>query len=401
MKVLHVNMTYDYGSTGRFIKYVKEGLENQGEECRVVCGTAKGNTEGIFVTQSALLEKAEIVLGRLLGNHGLNCFWQTWKAIRFIDKFQPDVIHLHNLHGDYINFEMLFSYIKEKDIPIIWKLPDCWAFTGHCAYYDYVECYRWKEGCGQCPQKKQYPVSWIRDNSAKMLTRKKRAFSNVKKMVITPPSGWLKREAEASYLKQYEIEVVNNGIDLKSFYPVKNSRVEEIRKAGKIILLGVIFSFDMRKGLDYFNYLAEKLPDTFKIIIVGFQDKDHYMNQKITLVDRTENVKELAEYYSAADVFVNPTLEENFPSVNLEALACGTPIVAFRTGGATEAVTEKTGIVVERGDKEGLLHQVQYAGEHKPFASEDCVERAGEFTKERMIEKYLQLYRKVIGEPNA
>lgn len=395
MKVLHINMTYNYGSTGRFIRFIKEALEKRDDECRVVCGLSRGGTDGIFVTQSPFMNKVEIVIGRLLGNHGLNCHIQTKKAINYIKEYKPDVIHLHNLHGDYINFEMLFDFIKKESIPVVWKLPDCWSFTGHCAYYDYAECFRWKEGCGNCPQKNQYPKTWLRDYSSTMLKRKKKAFSGVKTMVLTPPSNWLKGEVMQSYLSQYEIEVVNNGTDINSFHPMDTERVRAIRQSGKIIVLGVIFGFDIRKGLDAFNYLAEKLPENYEIIIVGFTDDSGYMNKRIKLIGRTESVTELAEYYSAADVFVTPTLEENFPSVNIESLACGTPIVAYRTGGATEAFSEKTGIAVNRGDKEELLRQVMYVGEKKPFSSQDCVDRSKLFTKEIMIENYLNIYRRV------
>lgn len=395
MKVLHINMTYNYGSTGRFIRFIKEALEKQGDECRVVCGLSRGGNDGIFVTQSPFMNKVEIVIGRLLGNHGLNCHIQTKKAIKYIKEYNPDVIHLHNLHGDYINFEMLFDFIKKTNIPIVWKLPDCWPFTGHCAYYDYVQCFKWKDGCGSCPQMDQYPKTWVRDYSSTMLKRKKKAFSGVKKMILTPPSNWLKGEVMQSYLSQYEVEVVNNGTDINSFHPMDTERVRAIRHSGKIIVLGVIFGFDIRKGLDAFNYLAEKLPENFEIIIVGFTDDFSYMNKRIKLIGRTESVTELAEYYSAADVFVTPTLEENFPSVNIESLACGTPIVAYKTGGATEAFSEKTGIAVNRGDKEELLRQVMFVGEKKPFCSLDCVDRAKLFTKEIMIEKYLNIYRRV------
>ena len=396
MKVLHINMTYDYGSTGRFIKYIKEALEQQGDECKVVCGIAKGNKNGIYKTQSKLITNAEIVLGRVLGNHGLNCKLQTKKAIRFIDEFKPDVIHLHNLHGDYINFENLFDYIKKKNIPVIWKLPDCWSFTGHCAYYDYIHCNKWQNGCGNCPQKRQYPVTWFFDRSRMMLQRKKVAFSGVESMVICPPSDWLNGEAKKSYLNQYPIVTVNNGIDENSFKPMNDDKVKEIRKNGHIILVGVIFSFDIRKGLDCFNYLAEKLPDNFDIIIVGFTDDEHYMNSRIRMIPRTESVTELAEYYSAADFFINPTLEENFPSVNIESLACGTPIIAYRTGGATEAITEKTGVVVERDNQEEMLQQILKLSASKPFKQEDCVERSKQFTKQIMIDKYLNLYKEVL-----
>lgn len=395
MKVLHINMTYNYGSTGRFIRFIKEALENQGDECCVICGFTNTNAEGVLVTQSPLINKIEIVIGRLLGNHGLNCHLQTIKAINYIKEQKPDVIHLHNLHGDYINFEMLFDYIKKADIPVVWKLPDCWAFTGHCAYYDYVGCYRWKKECGNCPQKKQYPKTWIRDYSTTMLAKKKKAFSGVKTMVLTPPSNWLKGEVMQSFLRQYEVEVVNNGTDSNAFYPIENEKVKEIKKYGKSIVLGVIFGFDIRKGLDSFNYLAEKLPDNYDIIIVGFKDDRGYMNKRIKLVGKTDNVNELAEYYSAADVFVTPTLEENFPSVNIEALSCGTPVVAYRTGGATEAFSENTGIAVDRGNKEELLRQVMYVCEQKPFNSVDCVKRAKKFTKEIMLDKYLNIYRRV------
>lgn len=395
MRILHINMTYDFGSTGRFIRYIKEALESKGDICSVVCGFSPKKDPSILVTQSRLVSKIEIVLGRLFGNHGLNCFFQTKKALRFIRSFAPDVIHLHNLHGDYINFRSLFRFIKKHNIPVVWKLPDCWAFTGHCVYYDYVRCYSWKNKCGSCPQKKQYPVSWVVDRSRYMLRQKKKAFSGVQSMVLCPPSDWLKGEVNSSYLNQYPITTVNNGIDDENFRPYRDEIIGRIRDGKRVIILGVVFSFDIRKGLDSFNYLAERLPDDYQIIIVGFNDTNNYMNKKIKMVPRTTDVILLAHYYSAADIFVNPTLEENFPSVNIESLACGTPIIAYKTGGAAEVITEKTGIVVERDDKKTLLEKVLFVGENSPFHSEDCVERSKKYSKKAMVSKYLSLYKGV------
>ena len=339
MKVLQINSVCGVGSTGRIATDLYKALEEKGHECVIAYGRGTA-PEGIKTIKigTNFDNYMHVAKTRVFDKHGFGSTKATKEFIKKVEELNPDVIHLHNIHGYYINIEILFDYLKRANKKVIWTLHDCWAFTGHCAYFDYVGCNKWKEGCKECPQKKEYPNSLLMDSSEWSFNKKKDIFTGVADLTIVTPSKWLAGLVKQSYLSEYKVEVINNGIDLDIFKPTKSDFRERYGLENKFIILGVANVWDRRKGLQYLIDLAEKIDDNYKVIIVGVSEKQKKsLPKNIIGITRTNNIRELVEIYSAADVFVNPTLEDNFPTTNLEAIACGTDIITFDTGGSSES----------------------------------------------------------------
>lgn len=338
---------------------------------------------------------------RLFDNHCLCSTKSTKKLIRKIKEIRPDVIHIHNLHGYYINMKILFDFLKKADLPVVWTLHDCWSFTGHCTYFDYIKCKKWVSGCYRCPQKRLYPASFLFDRSSRNYKIKKEIFNNVKNMTIVPVSYWLGELVKKSFLKEYPIKVIQNGIDTNCFFPVKNNKVIEKYNIGKkIVLLGVSNQWTKRKGFDDFIALNKVIDHTvYKIVLVGLNNKQlKELPDTITGIKHTENVDELAALYSISNIYINPTLEDNFPTTNLEAMACGTPVITYRTGGSIESISENTGLIVNREDINGLYKAVEYiTGKGKNQYTDNCRSRAIlYYDKQDRFNDYIDLYNTII-----
>jgi len=393
------------GSTGKIMMGIADIARTQGHE--VMCASPITTTNrdagedcGYYRIGTFNSRRVNVALARITGFNGCFAWFETYKLLKKIDEFKPDIIHLHNLHDSYINLPMLFSYIKKHNVPTVWTLHDCWAFTGQCPHFTMVKCDKWKAGCYGCPQYKEYPAS-LYDNTKKMWQLKKKWFSGVKNMTIVTPSEWLAGLARESYLKQYPIEVINNGIDLNVFKPThSNFRKQYGIPGDKYIVLGVSFAWGYRKGLDCFVEMAEKLGEQYQIVLVGTDDEiDKNLPHNIISIHRTQNQKELAEIYSAADVFVMPTREENYPTVNMEAIACGTPVVTFDTGGSPEMLDDKTGIVVEANDIEATKKAIKDICEKKRCNDEEyIVAYSKNFDMKKRFAEYIELYANVLEE---
>ena len=393
------------GSTGKIMMGIAEVARAQGHE--VMCASPITTTNrdagedcGYYRIGTFNSRRVNVALARITGFNGCFAWFETYKLLKKIDEFKPDIIHLHNLHDSYINLPMLFSYIKKHNVPTVWTLHDCWSFTGQCPYFTIAKCDRWKAGCHNCPQYKEYPAS-LYDNTKKMWQLKKKWFTGVKNMTIVTPSEWLAGLARESYLKQYPIEVINNGIDLNVFKPThSNFRKQYGIPGDKYIVLGVSFAWGYRKGLDCFVEMAEKLGEQYQIVLVGTDDEiDKNLPHNIISIHRTQNQKELAEIYSAADVFVMPTREENYPTVNMEAIACGTPVVTFDTGGSPEMLDDKTGIVVEANDIEATKKAIKDICEKKRCNDEEyIVAYSKNFDMKKRFAEYIELYANVLEE---
>lgn len=317
-------------------------LTEQGYDSYVCWGRGRqaNNNHEIVITDNIGV-KFHGIYTRLMDKNGFASRRATKKLLHRLDEIKPDIIHLHNIHGYYLNIELLFSYIREHNINVIWTLHDCWSMTGHCAFFDMCECKKWKTGCFNCEQLDTYPASKGFDNSKWNWNKKKALFTDLNLTIVTP-SQWLKDIVQKSYLKDYRCEVINNGIDLNIFRPARNSEIEEIRKKYSLddrkIVLGVASEWTPRKGLIDFLKLSEMMQDV-QFVVVGLTERQlKEMQQNIKGIKRTENQKELAALYSIADIFFNPTYEDNFPTTNLEALACGTPVITYDTGGSPEKI---------------------------------------------------------------
>ena len=396
MKVLQINSVCGIGSTGRIATDIHNMLIEQGHESYIAYGRdLPRNCDNAIRIGNKIDNYAHVLLTRLFDKHGFGSIKATEEFIKKVEEIDPDVIHLHNIHGYYINIEVLFDYLKEADKPVIWTLHDCWAFTGHCAYFDYVGCEKWKTGCYDCPEKKNYPSSRLLDNSKQNYLKKKEIFTGVKNMTIITPSNWLAELVRESFLGEYPVKVINNGIDLKIFKPTKSNFREKYNIEDKFIILGVANVWDRRKGFNYFIELSKKLKVDEIIVMVGLTEKQkELLPENIIGITRTNDINELVEIYTAADVFVNPTLEDNFPTTNLEALACGTPVITFNTGGSVESIDKSCGIVVEKGNIVKLIKAINQVRSDRPNEAY-CISRARSFDKNERFNEYIEMYKKV------
>lgn len=396
MKVLQINSVCGVGSTGRIAKDIHDVLIERGHESVIAYGRGSAiGCENTIKIGGKLNNYFHLVKTRLLDRHGFASRSATEVFLKQVEKLNPDIIHLHNIHGYYINIELLFKYIKHANKPVVWTLHDCWSITGHCAFFDYANCNRWKKQCFDCPQKKQYPASIVMDNSKGNYLRKKEVFSRVNNLTFVTPSAWLSDIVQQSYLRAYSAKVIPNGIDLDCFKPMQSDFRREHNIDNKFMVLGVASVWDRRKGLKYFNQLAKELGEEMVVVLVGISDKQKKdLADGIIGITRTDNVQQLAEIYSAADVFVNPTLEDNFPTTNIEALACGTPVVTFDTGGSPESIDEQCGLVVEKGSTDGLINAINIVKKNgKAHYSKHCRDRAEKrYNKDDRFNDYISLY---------
>ena len=400
MRLLQINVTVNWGSTGRIAEDIGELVLAQGGKSHIAYGRYVNESKSqLFRIGTKTDIYGHLLQTRFFDKHGLASKQATRQLVAYIDKIAPDIIHLHNIHGYYLNYPILFDYLSQIGVPVVWTLHDCWTFTGHCAHYDYAKCERWKMECYNCPQKKSYPASLMLDRSQKNFRNKKFYFTSLQNLTLVPVSNWLEGEVRKSFLKNFPVETIHNGINLDVFRPTF-VRKETLGLGDKFVILGVASVWTSRKGLGDFICLRKILPDIYAIILIGLNKKQiKQLPAGIIGISRTNNVQELADYYSLADVFVNPTWEDNFPTTNLEALACGTPVITYRTGGSVEAVTPNTGFIVEQGDMEGLvvaLSAIRAKGnEYYTNACRSIAE--SRFGKSAAYEKYLSLYHRLIN----
>ncbi|ADL33100.1 glycosyl transferase GT4 family [Butyrivibrio proteoclasticus B316] len=387
-KLLIVNSVLGFGSTGKIVMNIAREYEQKGYEVKVAFGrimkqaatSSDGKRAALYGNMGVRIGNdmdvyCHGILSRITDKHGLYSRMSTRKFLKWASEYDPDVLWMHNIHGYYINYEMLFDWIKSRpQMKVKWTLHDCWSFTGHCAHFAYVKCDKWKEGCHDCPQRATYPAA-IRDNSVGNFRRKKAAFTGVSDMTLITPSEWLKDMVKQSYMSEYPVEVKYNTINTEVFRPVDNSFKRNHGIEDKKMILGVASFWNERKGLDDFIELDKKLRSIdesestdlaseqnsahgtekgnrskFKIVLVGLSEAQMEDLRKkgsdILGIPRTNSVSEIVEIYSAADVFVNPTYEDTFPTVNMEAEACGTPVITYDTGGCRETLKSDKSMVI-------------------------------------------------------
>lgn len=394
MKIVEINYGYK-GSTGNIMLNIAKLVREQGDEAYTFSCVRK---EGSPELHNYFGSKKENILHRIIsvstGISGTGSVLGTKKLIEEIKKISPDILHLHNLHGWYINLPILFDFIRKNKIKTVWTLHDCWGFTAQCSHFTIEKCYKWKTGCYDCPRYRLYPYTFV-DQTKKMWSLKKEWFSKIDDLTIVTPSKWLAELAKQSFLKEYPVKVINNGVDLSIFKPQKN----EIRKKFKIsdekhIVLGVASGWGYRKGIDVFVELSKTLDkDKYQIIVVGTDNKiDTQLPDNIISIHRTNNQMELAEIYTEADVFVNPTREEVLGLVNLEANACGTPVITFDTGGSPECINQNSGLVIPCDDIVAMRKGIENICVNKIFSKEDCIDNANKFDINIKYKEYINLY---------
>ena len=394
MKILQINTVYGVGSTGKMAEQLHDLCLAHGIEC--LTGhrdNGKKPLRDALEISGRFNGRVHGFLARMTMLKGYFSYFRTKMFLRKVKKYRPDVIHLHNLHGCYIHIGALMKYIKKERIPVVFTLHDCWAFTAICPHFSLAKCNKWTSGCGHCPQRRKYSSSPI-DLSRAVWKNKKKWFSGVPQMIIVTPSAWLADLARQSFLGQYPVRVIPNGIDLSVFSPVESDFRVRHGLENKKIVLAVSFGWSYEKGLDVMIALAGRLPSDYRIVLVGTDEAtENQLPENILAIRRTNDQQELAAIYSAADVFVNPTREDNYPTVNMEAIACGTPVLTFRTGGSPESVDPSCGSVLNTDDTDALEKEIIRVCTERPYTQEDCLRHAADFDKTARQEEYITLYR--------
>lgn len=396
MRIVQINAAYKIGSTGKIMSDLNDVIVANGHEGYMVCAySAVKDIPNLYVTEHVNYELAvrkNIFISRVTGTMGYRQKSVTKKMIEWIEKKKPDVVHLHNIHGDWLNIHVLFKYLKASNVKVVWTLHDCWSFTGRCSHFELYGCEKWKNGCFKCVNNRVYPISYFFDFSKRMYADKKELFAGLSDAVLVTPSKWLAEYVNMSYLNEYPVKVINNGIDLSIFYPRTTFSPYLIDCKDKKVILGVASSWTENKGLLDIYKLNELIDHTkYQIVLIGLNVRQLAdVPKNIMAIGRTNNADELAEIYSNADVFVNPTYQDNFPTTNLESLACGTPVITYKTGGSIESIDEDVGIVIKQGDVEGLKNALHAAFE---LDQKKCVDMAvRRFDKRNCFARYLQLY---------
>lgn len=398
MRIVQINGTMKIGSTGKIMYELNDVLEKNGHEGYMVSAystdTKLGNQ---YCTNSSHYDvplKSNILISRITGVMGYRHKKDTIRLIEWIDNINPDIIHLHNIHGDWIHLKTLFKYLEKKDMPVVWTLHDCWSFTGRCSHFELCGCNKWESECHNCHNKKVYPVTYFFDFSKKMFRDKKKMFTSLKNLTLVTPSAWLKKYVEQSFLQNYDVNVIHNGINTEKYESLEKPIYD------KKIILGVASSWSSTKGFDDFLELDKKIDHSkYKIILVGLNNSQFSkIPSTIQGIKRTNNEQELINLYSSAYVFVNLTYQDNFPTTNIEALSCGTPVITYNTGGSPESVKPGTGFVVSKGDLDGVIEAIKKVDLlERSFCREMAIHY---FDKKICYSKYLDLYETIYERAN-
>ncbi len=393
MKIVQINATCGRGSTGKICVSLSCLMAVEGTENYIIHSGETTDHANAFTYANINYIKLQSLKARLFGNWGFNSRAATQKIIVKLKEIKPDIVHLHNIHGHDCDLSHLLSYLKAQKVKVIWTFHDCWAFTGYCMHFAMAGCDKWQSGCRDCPLKKEF--SWIFDRSAELQKRKKELTESLDLTVVTP-SKWLADNVKLSFLKDKPVKVINNGIDLSVFRPTESDFRERYGIRERFMLLGVSFGWDRKKGLDVFIELSKRLGGDYRIVLVGTDDAtDRLLPNNIISIHRTSDQRELAQIYTAADVFLNPTREENYPTVNMEAIACGTPVVTFCTGGSPEILDDTCGSVVDIDDIDAMQREIQRICTEKAYSREACVQRSSAFDQNERFKEYMELYKEI------
>lgn len=399
MRVFELNTFCGEKSTGRIASQIAELVEADGGQCKIGYGAGTPPPEAArfaYQVGTPLEHKLYSQLRKLFDAEGYGGGRGTKKLIAEMERFQPDLIQLHNLHGCYLNLKELFAYLKRVQKPVVWTLHDCWPFTGHCAYFDYAGCTRWMAGCRDCPQQRSYPVCYGLDGSRRNYAMKKALFTDLERLTFVTPCDWMKEPLGRSFLAAYPARTIYNGVDLNAFHPTEGGLRARYGLEGKKVVLSVASDWDERKGLRYLLEAYKTLGDEYRFVVVGLSEEQaSALPAPMMGIAHTADVRELAAWYTTADCVANPTMEDNMPMVNLEALACGTPVAVFRTGGCPEAVDDTCGAVADKGDAKGLINAVTRLCDRGGGMKAACLQRAARFDSRRTFEGYLKLYKEL------
>jgi len=398
-KLLQINVCSNL-STGRIAEDIASVAKQDGWDCYLAYGRGTEPKENKGLRIGSQFDLYEHVLeSRLLDWHGRGSRRATKAFLKQVEQLQPDVIHLHNIDGYYLNLQQLFDFLGRKQIPVVWTVHSCWPFTGHCAHFAPAHCEKWKTQCHDCPLVQTYPKSWWADRSRKNYAEKKRLFNQPAQMLLTPVSKWLCGLLKESFLQKYPTEVIYNGVDLNTFSPKPQSETAALRQRyslqDQFVLLGVASTWTEQKGLSHYVELSKRLPAGMRMVLIGLNDKQiEAMPANVLGLRRTSSIDELVAFYSAADVVLNLSEAETFGLTTAEGMACGTPSVVFNTTASPELITPATGAVAPMGDLAAVMQAVeQIRANGKAAYSTACRQRAVEhFDKTKNFQRYVEIY---------
>jgi len=399
-KIALINSVCGYGSTGNIVIDLCNKIDKSNMQGHIFYGFHKTNYKSATKFSSDIYVKLNILKTRLFGKHSFYSKFATKKLIRLLKEYNPDLIHINQVHGHYLNIPILFNYIEKENIPIVWTMHDCWPITGHCAHFEYINCEKWKKGCYDCPQLLSYPVSLIFDRSKVNWKDKNKYFNKPNNMNIICPSEWLASIIKQSFLNSYPIKTINNGIDLTIYKPVNIDKLrKEFGLEDEFIVLGTRGKWFDPINKKHTLELISKMPDDIRIVLLGVKKSEiNNLPNNLIGVPYTSDKKLLSKYFSLADVFINLTLEDTFPTINIESLACGTPIVTFDSGGSPEIIDKKTGVVVDKGNFEKVLSAINKIKNSDVNYKTNCRERAEKlYRNTECYNKYIRLYTELMS----
>ena len=390
LKLLQINVCSAVFSTGRIAEDIAKVAQAQGWATFIAYGRmSKPSVSREIKIGGFANEYIHYLQHRLWDREGLGSVRATRKLLAEIEKIRPDIVHLHNLHDHYLNYPLLLDYLQKKEIPTVWTLHDCWPFTGGCNHFTPFNCEKWKSSCANCPDKRGICA----DRSREQFLLKSEILGKIKNLTLVPVSDWISGFLDESFLAGKNRLTIHNGIDIEVFRPLEN----EASRRGTFKIIGVASKWSKSKGLDDFIKLRDALTQDFEICLAGLDKKMiNKLPEGIKGISQTTDVSKLVRLYNEADVYVNPTYADNFPTTNLEALACGTPVITYRTGGSPEAIDKKTGIVVEQGNIAALVNAIRSLKE-KNLSATDCRKRAESlFDKRKCFNAYMNLYNSLL-----
>lgn len=400
MRVLQINSKVNVGSVSRITDQIGATILETGWESFIAYGRECRRTLSETIKIEGRFSVYFHALGSLLFDaEGRFSSLATKRLIKVIKRIDPDIVHLQNIHGHYLNYSLLFKYLKESGKPVIWTFHDCWPITGHCSHFISCNCEKWKIECHNCPIIRSYPKSLFIDNSRSNYLNKKRIFTEINNLTIVAVSKWLSSVVEQSFLRDKSVEVIYNGIDTTVFNYVPSTLKCDLGLTDKIVLLGVATAWGVEKGLYDYIKLASVLDDRFRIVLVGLNEEQmKSIPNFIIKIPRTANLHELAMYYSMADIVLNLSYAESFGLTTVEGMSCGTPGIVYNRTASPELVSEDTGIIVDAGSIDQLYSAItKISSRGKSFYSDNCRNRVLElFDKSKNYKKYIDLYRQLI-----
>ncbi len=393
--------TVPTGSHGRLMDDLRRASEAAGFETMLAVGRGADGHDRAVPIGTRRDVRLHGLLTRAFDAHGRGSRRATEAFVDALRLFRPDLLHMHNLHGYYLHIETLFRYIRESRVPTVWTLHDAWALTGHCSHYMRVGCDRWRTCCHGCPQKREYPASLWLDASRRNYQVKRSAYQHQPNLTVVSPAQWLFDALEASILRDARRVLIPNGIDLSLFSPARDEtmRARYGVAPGQAMLLAVAAPFDERKGFSDALRIAESVGGRVRLVMVGLTDRQlRGLPAHVTGIRRTDGPEALVALYGEADCLVNPTYEDTYPTVNMEAIACGTPVAAYRVGGCADQIDGTVGAAVTPGDFRALADAAMTLARAKPRVTAACRARAEQyFDRRHAIASYIALYREMTG----